>query len=167
MPYSSVESMLLGDMGVGPDVDKENFVEDAANEIDSKIGHIYETPLNLAAGGLARHSALLVTKISNHLATGRLILALGIGGEEDDLHAYGIYLVREALADLDRIATGLVSLTGAVPVTGTTLPSGTDTAPAVINKDETSPVDAFYDDMMRVPTFAATAKRPIWQHGSP
>jgi len=160
VPYSSADDLLLGDLPLGAAVDREKYVADAADEIDSAIGHVYATPVDMTEGGpVARHSRLLLKRINNHLATGRIILAVSIGGEDDSLQAYGRSLIREAHAALGDIATGAVELIGAETVEGGDVTNG----PVVVNFDQYSGVDAFYDNVMRVELGQAS---PAWAPGA-
>lgn len=139
MAYSEVEALLLGDLMVGGDVEKGRFVDDASAEIDARIGQRYVTPLVLTS--LADHSAKLVRQIANHLATGRLIMAVATPTEDNGVQSYAQYLVGEAQRDLLSIANGMIDLIGATPSDASaTVGNG----PAVVNYDADSAVDTFY-----------------------
>jgi phage gp36-like protein len=144
MEYSEVDNLLIGDLILSSAINKQAFVQDASDEIDSRIGPRYLTPLNLNA--LADHSAKLVRRIANNLASGRLIMAVTSAGEDLAVHNYGLYLCKEAASALAAIANGQVDLVGATPqdVFGT---SGS--TPAIQNEDADSAVDAFYRHVMR------------------
>lgn len=135
MAYSTVDDLLLGDLMVSARVDKNKFVNDAAEEIDAKLGFIYVLPLS----PLAPHEELLLKQINNKLASGRLILTLDIAGEETVLHAYGLRLITEAINDLMLIANGTVNLSSTM-TTGSNL---RDNVPAIFNHDEESAVVMF------------------------
>lgn len=111
-PYSIVGDLLIGDLLISASVDKQSFVNDAADEMDSKLGYIYKLPLEPVspATQLPDFQVKLLKSINNRLASGRLILTLDIAGEGSQLHAYGWSLVRDARADLMRIANGDVDL---------------------------------------------------------
>lgn len=147
--YSTVDDLLLGDIPISSKVDKEKFVDAAAEEIDSRIGHIYALPLT----GLASHSQLLLKRINNHLATGRLILAVDAGGD-DALHAYGLSLINGALGELAAIANGMIDLVGADRVPGTAELTG----PAIVNADAYSATEAFEQ-------FAFNGQLATWRPG--
>jgi hypothetical protein len=151
VPYCTVDDLLLGDFQVGKRFDKQQFVDGAADEIDSKLGWLYETPLVAANGGgfgaLPRHQRLLVTGINLKLASGRLILATAIGGEDNSLHAYGNDLVKQATAELLLIANGDVSLDADRPGTGSPAPD--DRGPKLNNEDEESLLLGFTNTVMR------------------
>lgn len=138
--YSAVSDLLLGDTVLGSTVDPEKYVQDAADEIDSKVGFMYVTPLNLQTA--PRPVQLLLKRINNFLATGRLIMAVASPSEEGGLNAYGRNLVEAASESLDAIAAGKINLEGVQTIAdGTAL----RTAPMVSNIDSESSVEAFYD----------------------
>lgn len=162
--YSGEEDLLIGDLRVNPRFDLEKVLLDVGEEIDAAIGYIYVTPIDMTeAGPVARHSRLLLKKISNYLASGRIILALAIGGEDTTLNAYGLSLVNEAKRDLSGVASGTTVLVGA------TLQDTTDTrstGPIIRNEDEFSGVQTFYDEVMRVPSIlSSTRVSPAWAPG--
>src|SRR6478736_7536461 len=126
-------------------LDDDKIVQDAADEIDSKLGHLFETPFNVTEGdpdALSRPSRLLLKRINSHLATGRLILQVASPEENRNLHAYGYSLVKEAEEALECIVKGDISLDGAVPLDGT-VPQ--PTVPLINNLDPESNVEAFYN----------------------
>lgn len=141
--YSSTNDLLTGNVPTPVSLDPQKFVDDAANEIDSKIGFIYETPVDMSlTSPVSRPAMLLIQRISNFLASGRLLLAASAGQEDSQVHAYGWQLVKDATASLDAIAKGEIPLDGApkLPVADQKV-----TAPLISNKDAESNVDAFYD----------------------
>jgi hypothetical protein len=155
--YSEVSDMLTGNIPVGGTM-PQKYVNDAADEIDSVIGGIYVTPINMdptpsdtppGTGTVQRSSRLLLKRISNFLASGRYMLATAAGGEDDQLHAYAKYLVDTALAALMRIATGEVVLEGATKSD----PEGEEglPGPLISNVDPESNVEAFYDRIYASP----------------
>lgn len=149
MAYSEVSDLLLGDVIVGGGVNKQQFVDAAADEIDSKIGWLYNTPIavngdnysNPVIDPLPRHEALLLKGINNKLASGRLILTLDIAGEGTTLHAYGARLVKEAMDELLLIANGTLDLSA--PRLDTPEAYFIDRAPTVTNLDEESLLTPF------------------------
>ena len=145
MAYSSVDDLLLGSIPLSSVFSKEKYVEDAGDEIDSYIGVLYDTPVDISdAGPVARHSILLLKRINNFLATGRIILAIDAGGEDTALHAYGLRMVNEALASLTQVASGAIPLDGAVRIPT----ANANTGPSIKNADAASAVDAFYNRVM-------------------
>lgn len=147
MAYSSSNDLLNGNIPLPGYLDKEKFVTDAADEIDSKIGHLYETPVDVSeTSTVPRWTRLLLKRINNHLASGRLLMAADAGGEDDRVHAYALFLIQEATAALDQIASGEIKLTG-VPGPGGQS-SEAITSIILNNLDEESNVEAFYDRIL-------------------
>lgn len=145
MPYSDVTDLLAGNIPTPAALAPARFVSDAADEIDSEIGHIYETPIDVSdASPVVRPARLLLKRINNFLASGRLMMAAAAGSQKLEVHAYANKLVEDAKASLASIANGDVPLTGAVRVGGAP-DSESFTGPQIYNKDAESNVDAFYD----------------------
>ena len=140
--YSSKDDLLVGGIPTPAYLNLDKLVQDASDEIDSKIGFRYETPINIGTGTpLERPAQLLLKRINNFLATGRLILQVASPEEDTQLHAYGWNLVKEATAALDAIASGQIDLEGAVERDQTA-----DVAvPLIDNLDPESNVEAFYN----------------------
>jgi hypothetical protein len=141
--YCLVTDLLTGNIPVPANLEPQKYVDDAADEIDSKIGFVYVTPIDVTSGSeVPRPARLLLKRINVHLATGRLLLAAAAGQEESQLHAYGWSLIKEANSALDQIASGSIPITGAV-----LLPGNEEVVTAVIvnNLDPESAVEAFYD----------------------
>jgi hypothetical protein len=143
--YCSINDVSIGNIPLPTYIDKQNFVDDASDEIDSKIGFLYTTPIDIADSGtnpVVRPARLLLKRIATSLATGRLILALDAAGEDQKLHSYGWSLVREATAALNKIADGEIPLEGA-----TLVDPAANTAKTVLlyNEDAESSVEAFYN----------------------
>lgn len=152
MAYSTVGDLILGDLQLPAGYNKQQYVDMASDEIDAKIGVIYETPVVL--NDLDRFASLNVKNIAIRLSTGRLILAQAAGGEDSQLHALGRHYVTSALNDLQIMASDTDTLPGAV-----VRPEfrGAE-APSIGQQDATSPVDHFYDNF--------GAGLPGWQPGS-
>lgn len=141
--YSVPADMLLGDLPVAVSVNKQKYVNDAADEVDSIIGVRYATPLDVSdTGTIPRYARLFIKRVANNLATGRLILAVAAGGEDNQIHAYGWSLIQTSLDALKQIADGTYDIVGADPAD----PDATTrvTGPAIAGGDATSGVDAFY-----------------------
>lgn len=155
--YSTVDDLLLGDIPLGSRVDANKFVQDAADEMDSALGFIYVTPIDTSATGVPRHVGLLLKRINNHLASGRLILAVSAGGEDTMVQAYGLSLIKAALDLLVRITSGTV-LEG-VPLHN---PADANTGATVKNVDANSGVEMFYDYFM---TPGVWQPDPVWVPG--
>lgn len=160
MPYSEVADMLTGNIPVS-NTTAQKYVNDAADEIDSVIGTLYFTPVDMSSdpGTVSRPSRLLLKRVSNFLASGRLMLATAAGGEDDQLHAYAKYLVDSATAVLMKIATGEIRLDGAVRL-GDPEEEGSR-GPVISNVDPESNVEAFYDRIYTAaPVYSVTLRRP-------
>jgi len=98
MAWAQESNMLLGDLETGH-LDKTQYLEFAEDEINSFLGVMYVLPLPT----LSAHNALTLKVTQARLASGRLILAMAQGGEDQELHAYGRHLVELAMNDLHRI----------------------------------------------------------------
>jgi hypothetical protein len=144
--YSAVGDLLLGDLVTHSALDKAQFVKDAFDEMNSMLGTVFEIPIDVTASSpIPEHARLLLKRINNHLATGRLILAVAIGGEDGSLHAYGLYLVREAYARIREILENPQAyLPDAVLRDDILL----DTGPTIAHQDAESAVSAFYGTFM-------------------
>jgi hypothetical protein len=141
--YSTVGDLLTGNVPTPVALDPQKFVNDATDEIDSKIGFLYVTPLDIVAPtSIPRPACLLIKRINNFLASGRLLLAAAAGQEDSQIHAYGWSLIKEATTALDQIATGQIPIEGAVKQD--TGDEAAVTAIILNNLDEESAVEAFY-----------------------
>lgn len=141
--YSATTDLLTGGVPLSGPVNPQKYVDDAADEIDSKIGHIYQTPIDVSESGpVSRPARLLIKRINNHLATARIIMAVTASSQTLETNAYAERLLREATEALDAIASGDVILDGAVRVEGS---EGVATGPQIHNLDPESYVEAFYN----------------------
>ena len=142
MAYSETTDMLIDSaLFSGTSWDPQKFVDDAADEIDSHVGGIYDTPLDTTS--MDRASSLLIKRISNHLATGRYLIAATGLNEHGQVDAYGLSLVKSSLEALAALADGSVPLRGLSPSDDdAVVPRG---APAVRQQDPESATAAFYD----------------------
>lgn len=156
--YCKVEDLLLGDVTVGGNVNRQLYVDQAADEMDSKLGWIYVTPIDVdgeAAGPggtppavpvLPRHERLLLKSINAKIATGRLIMAVSINEEGSAVHAYALRLLKEGNDELLMIANGHVLLTA--PRSETPVQEA-NRVPSVSNLDAESLLDPFYNTVNR------------------
>lgn len=142
--YCEEEDLVLsGDIPLPSYINKTKFIEDAADEIDSQLGFIYETPFDVTdTSSLIRPARLLLKRINKFLASGRIILSVATPGEDTQVHSYGRYLVREAENAIKEILSGNIILEGATPIVST--PSR---APLIANAERRSYVEVFYDDV--------------------
>lgn len=142
--YSDPGDLLLGNIPLPAYIDTTKLLQDVADEIDSRIGYVYQTPLDMTdTSPVARPARLLIKRISRNLATGRLILQVASPEENARLNAYGWSLVSESLEALRMIVDGEVVLDGALPAEGASTPA--ITAPQIANLDTESNVEAFYN----------------------
>lgn len=140
--YSEKEDLLIGDLPLGPQYgDGSRFVQMGADEIDSQIGNIYVTPIVLADTPENRPARLMLKKLNNLLASGRLILDMALAGEDRELQSYGRSLLSEALNLLKELSSGGYVVPGAIPLPGTEDNSG---GPRIKNEDPESLVEGFY-----------------------
>lgn len=156
--YSAVSDMLTGDIPLSQGSDAVRYVNDAADEIDSKIGHVYSTPVDIGeASAVSRPARLLIKRISNFLATGRYLMALHANNQKLEVNAYAERLIREATDSLDMIASGSIILDGAPTETGDPLPVS---VPQISNLDPESNVEAFYDRIAMAPPYPGVYVSP-------
>lgn len=148
--YCRETDLLLGDTNISSAVSKPMFLARGADEIDAALARRYKTPIvfpaTLPPEVLAQASAskLALKNINAHISTGRLLMAVTAGASSDEVQQYALYLLQEARAALNELASGSVVLTGAEPAVRD--PEGDDTARAtmVFNSDPVSQVDSFY-----------------------
>lgn len=122
--YSDPEDVLVGtDFALPSDDTVERFVKDAAKEIDSRLGFRYKTPLKFTRvvngsltyvdpddPGTYTPSYLLISRLSNFIASGRYILAATSPEENLAIHQYGNKLLRDAEAILSQITSNRADL---------------------------------------------------------
>lgn len=158
MAYSEVGDLLIGDMMLGS-FDATKYVDDAARDIDSKLGYIYKLPLRKkdatpgpdAWKDLPDYQVLTLRQMNNKLASGKLILAMAVGQEGTAVHAYGLHLVREATAELMLFANGTVDL-AAEQLDGSAADEpldGSVRTPTMQVHDNESLLDGFENTVMR------------------
>jgi len=144
--YCQVGDLLIGDIPTPAYIDKQKFVDDAADEMDSWLGARYVTPIVLSTSvPTQRPSALMLKRINAHLASGRLILSAAAGGEDTDLHRYGWQLINDALAALRSLVSGETLIVGGTPADTTGLATDAGSLPVITNGDPYSQVDGFYE----------------------
>jgi hypothetical protein len=149
-PYCNAADLYIAEDMVAPPAVKQQFIKVALDDIDSKLGFIYVTPIDV--GSLPSHQAKLLKTMAAKLASGRLIMANALGQENSSVHAYAAYLCREAEMELMNIANGVIDLTAPrVDATGAETglipdPSIDDPyarIPTSWNPDQTSAVTTF------------------------
>lgn len=154
--YCLTTDLLTGNIPTPGYMSPQKFVDDAGDEIDSKIGFVYETPIDISdTSEVVRPARLLLKRINVFLATGRLLMAAASAGEDTSLHAYAKKMVDDATTALDAIFAGEIPIEGAVLIN----PAEEDVtkAPLWSNPDIESAVDSFYEQL--VPTNSASGSR--------
>ena len=138
MAYCEEKDILIGDT-TPVDGIVTKHVNQAAEEIDAMIGHLYTTPVVTGA----THTMLLLKNINTKLATGRYFAAMN-RGNEGEVNVYAMSLIKEAMGEIQRIASGQIILRGAeTPATND--PTIDDSrAPTLIQADTESGVKEFY-----------------------
>lgn len=147
MAYCNSTDLLAysGNIPAPSYLNPQKFVDDAADEIDSKIGFVYQTPIDVTdvpENPVVRPARLLLKRLNVNLATGRMLLAADASGEGSQLHAYGWSLIREVNAAVNNLIDGDIVLEGAPLVAPGAL---NNNIPLIYNKDAESNVEAFYD----------------------
>lgn len=134
--------MLTGPIPLPRSLDPEKYVQDASDEIDTQLGFVYEVPIVATEGvTLPRPVTLLLKRINNLIASGRVIMAAAGATQDSDVNAYGRSLVAEGQAALASIAKGIIVLEGAKRLPD----EGQETVgPRISNAEVASNVDAFY-----------------------
>jgi hypothetical protein len=100
----------------------------------------------------------MLKKINQLLVSGRLVMDMAAGSENDNLHAYGYSMWKEAWTLLQDIVSGkyqLDSMTGKLP----TDISNENTAVSITNEDGYSLVEAFYSGVPTVAPYPLQGKR--------
>jgi len=145
--YCGLEDLLKGDLELPRYMgDGSQLVNMAAEDMDSHVGHIYVTPIEVAATPANRPTILMLKRINRCLASGRMLLDIAAAAENTDLHAYGRSLVKEAMDLLEKIAAGEIVLQGAERIEEVLDPDGEHfTGPKINNEDNYSLVQSFYD----------------------
>jgi hypothetical protein len=139
--YCTTNDLLLGDITISSAIDLNKVVRDAADEMDSKIGFVYELPL---PASLPQHITTMLKMINARLASGRLILTIASPAEAVDLYRYGTHLIELAEEALCGITTGKFQIPGATQIEDLTPGGG-----AIINHDAESAIDVFESQFMR------------------
>lgn len=147
MAYCTKNDLRKGDIPLAAQYgDGSALVNQAGDEIDAHIGHLYVTPVVFADPLPAAHrpSMLMLKNINILLASGRLILDMAAGGEDNSLHAYGRSMWSEGNQLLKRVASGEIELVGAIKVEDENLSE--NSGPVIINEDPESLVKSFYQN---------------------
>jgi hypothetical protein len=139
-----VEDMRTGDIAVPSYTTRDQYISNAAEEIDAALGHLYVTPIVIDETPPENRPAILfLKKINWLLASGRMISDIAAAGEMDSLHAYAKRMLDEACEMTDQLISQKYVMVGA-PLLSTgaeALPTG----PQIFNEDPVSLVQAFYE----------------------
>lgn len=165
MPYCTRDDLVVGtDIPLPSNTIADKYVADAANEIDSKIGTRYATPVVVSSTDpLTRPTFLTLQRLNVWIASGRLIMAQAGSSEMEKLHQYGLYLVTEAYKVLENIANGGMILPGA---TTNDPADGGRSGPMISNLDAASNTEAFYTMVTTAPPLPFYSPTPIFPAGS-
>lgn len=148
--YCVTEELQFGNLKVQVEEgDKEHYIEKASDEIDSYISSRYETPIsvNISASGSRRVASLVLNQICSELASGRMILSYAATAQDNQVHAYGRWLIERALDRVYRIVDGDLELPD-VPYADGTESERPPRGPIVINTGPfggESQVGKYYD----------------------
>lgn len=161
--YSVVSDLLLGDVQIGTAIDPQKYVDDAADEMNSRLGMVYNLPLPLVS--MPEFVKTILKLVNNRIASGRLLMAAAAAAQSHDLHAYGLSLVTDGYTDLGKILGGEIVLEGAVRRTN----GNQALAPTVTNRDGVSAVEAFedyfYPPAPYYPPYRPPLAQPVWRPG--
>jgi hypothetical protein len=135
--YCKTSDLLIGDLTVSP-ATLNQLVNAAADEMDGEIGEHYELPLPI--GSMPQHVVLRLKQCNVLIATGRFIMSQAVASEDTSTNAYGMSMLREGQGILKAICTFQFDLIGAALRN----PPSTGNAPAIVQGDAVSGVDAFY-----------------------
>lgn len=156
MPYSTAQDLMFGSIPVPADVDK--WITVADDEIDAGVGRLYVTPLTFPGDTVSRPGMLLIKRASAMLATGRAIMAIDSGSQEDNLHQYAAYLVKQGCKIIEDIVDGELTLPGVQLVN----PESATTAPKIYNVDASSAVEDFFSNFQAPSVLDGEPIVPYW-----
>ena len=124
----------------------DSLAEAAANEVDSHLGTRYVTPIAASATDPeTKATAYWLQNVSSMIAAARLMLSTSAPGSQDTANNYGKYLLQNAMTLINDVLSGKVDLQGVEEVGA----GGDGIKGAIIlNQDEYSQVDVFYDNFM-------------------
>jgi hypothetical protein len=161
MAYCTPADLLLGQLGtrLPPEINAIDYINAAADHIDARLGVTYVTPfITAGVNTLPLHQVKLLKGINAKRASGQIILAATMATEDNALHQYGLWLVREADLELQAVQDGTVRLSAPLvdsegfPLDPTTDPDDVDPyarIPGAYNIDAYSPNAAFEENVMQ------------------
>jgi len=146
--YCTQADLLTGSIPASSYIDVDRYIQSAADEIDSALAMRYIVPVVVPAIPQYAATTLVLKGINQRLASGRIITAAAATGSQTETHAYGLYLIEQALQQLKALIDGSYILPGAPTVNQ----PGSDTVPVLItNVDSESQVEAFYQRVTGYP----------------
>lgn len=144
--YSGTGDLLTGDIPLLPQHgDGSAMIKSQADDMDAQIGHIYVTPVLVPDDPKFRPTRLLLKKINNLLASGRLMLDMSAAGSDESPNAYGLQMLKEGLSLLGQVQSGNIVLAGAPRLDE----AGSAPGPLIHNEDSVSLVEQFYNPLAR------------------
>lgn len=156
--YSTISDLFVGDITIDT-ATKQQHVDRAADEVDSRLGFMYVTPFT--QGALSRPGWLFIQRLANFIASGRLLLEIDQAGEGMMIHAYGKRLLDDAEECISYVLDGKIDL---LP----TDPSDPDIqavhGATVRNLDPYSQVEAFYG-WASIPAWATPSRSGYFRAG--
>lgn len=160
--YSEVGDLLLGDLPNPRDAEK--WVQDATDEINSKLGLRYVVPIVVDQTVPANLvTVLLLKRINNHLASGRLLCAKAASASQQEVNQYGMSLLREAISALNSLVAGEMTLPGATFIDAEDVGQS---GPIISNLDAQSNVEAFYGMVTTPASYPGQSWPVIYPAGS-
>lgn len=146
--YAEIGDLRLGNIPLPAGDKATRSIAAAAREMDAWIGQRYVVPVTPTGAHQHAVKSLLRT-INSWLASGRLIEELTASTQTVEIHAYANRLISEAVAALRAIASGEIVLHGCPLLGEGEEGSGVTTAtgPMIINVDDSSPTQYFYDEI--------------------
>lgn len=147
MAYCTTDGVEIGNVPLPRGFNKQYFVDQAADEIDTELGKTYKLPLTpvpsytgnpLTDGSWTQK---LLEKINRYLAIGRIMINAASPGEDNSLNSYGYYHIKQANDALAAIVKRDIELPFVlIDKDVNKLPPG----PNIQNREPASFVDAFY-----------------------
>ena len=138
--YGDITDLDVGDISVLDDT-KTRHVNNAADEIDSRLGFMYQTPFTVSNTSDAGWK--LIQRLARFVASGRLLMEIAQASENQMVQAYAKRLLDDAEAAFALILEGKVNLSPATPSDpGSSVDN--QNAVTVTNLDPYSQVEAFY-----------------------
>lgn len=141
--YCEAPDLHTGGLTISAKTNVYDSINGAADEMDAKIGQVYQLPLDLSAA--PKFVTALLRKTNAFLASGRLICAQALNSEDGKAHAYGAQLIKEAQGDIDAIFNGSMQLINVPKLPG----NFKSNAPSIVNHDAFSALDAFEEFSQR------------------